>query len=371
MRLVIAHARDISIEDGGSVRVTSLARELQKIGHEITLVVPQPTNEIPFDLGSVDIVTVSQPETGDIQNFTDKASRAISILRKSIKISDNKNSVLKIENSNLAGVATFIGGTNYILDAHDLGYTQPLPMYQGSLGPLARKLVQRLEKRGVRNATHIISASKKLSEFFISEWEVDADMVTTVPNGIDLNIRKYASHSTISGQVVFMGSLRPMIDVDIFSRISKLDCVSKMVVIGDGPKKESLLERAEENPKLKVLGYLPKEEAYSIVSKSQVAINPQIGSSAQVATSPVKLYHYAGLQVPIVTTEGPEFAETLKNRGVALTVPPGDYDKFERAIKNAMSESEYERMVSSYSDIIQNENWSKRAEKIDQYVIKN
>ncbi|MFB6187173.1 MAG: hypothetical protein ABEI86_09950, partial [Halobacteriaceae archaeon] len=118
------------------------------------------------------------------------------------------------------------------------------------------------------------------------------------------------------------GSLRKLIDIDAIINVAESPKVNELIVIGDGPQRESLETKKQNRSidSLRITGSLPDKEAYSLVSSSQVAINPQKPSKSQLATSPVKLYYYAGLETAIVASTGPSLVRNLTEFGGAVGI---------------------------------------------------
>jgi glycosyltransferase involved in cell wall biosynthesis len=80
--------------------------------------------------------------------------------------------------------------------------------------------------------------------------------------------------------------------------------------------------------------------------------------------SPTKLYSYAAVGIPIVTTEGPDDAEYFEKKGSAMVVREGE--DFSIPIREIILDREKrQRMSQSALEIAKSSSWEQR---VDDYV---
>lgn len=342
--VVIAHGGDVSQPSGGTNRVSAFASGLVEHGHDVTLVVPDPDQELPERLSNIEIEPVSTPDSG----VTDQPIRGVRIARKAHQIASHIGGTVQFEHSTLGGIGQLVGEREYVLDIHDLAFESPL---YGSLpfGSLVQQVIRRVEERAVRAASEIVVVSENMQRLVCDAWDLNPSSITVIPNGYFAEkIGAYWTTETVPGRVVFLGTLHPKLDVDAFFEIARLSEVEELVVIGDGAKRDELeAGKAEYGlDTLRIAGRLPDEEAFDLVAKSAVAINPQRSSDLQRASSPVKIYYYAALGVPMIVSEGPSVAHDLAADGAAVVVP------FEESFVDAVQDvlrDDYQRRAMSES----------------------
>lgn len=330
MNIVLAHAADVSRPSGGTERVSAFASGFEDAGHDVTLVVPRPAESFPERLSGVGISTVPIGRTGVLS----QPVRGGAVVRRARRLAAERNAVLQIEHSPLAGLGATLGCQGFVLDMHDLAF--PSPVYGDlPMGWLAQRFVKTMEGKGLRNAAEIVVVSEEMRRLVTDTWDVDPDRLTTIPNGYLADVREsFADTQTVPGRVVFLGSLHPKLSVEPFERICRLPEVSELVVVGDGAKRSEL--ESIDRDELALTGFLPDAEAYELVASAAVAINPQRVSRLQRASSPVKLYYYTALGVPMVLTEGPDVVHYLGDRGAAAVVPDGG--DFADAVRRVLSD---------------------------------
>jgi len=318
--LVIAHGGDVSHPSGGTNRVTAFAAGLADEGFDVTLVVPEPDRELPERLSNVEVSPVSTPNS----SILDEPVRASLIVRRAKRLASERDATVQLEHSTLGGVGQLWGHREYVLDMHDLAHSSSrygdLP-----LGGAVQRAIHGIESRAVTSASQIVVVSENMRQLVSEEWDVDPDEIAVIPNGYDAEtVEPYRTDETVDGRVVFLGTLHPKLDTEAIFEIARLDEVEEMIVIGDGVKREELEEGKEERglTDLEVRGRLPDEEAFPLLARAEVAINPQTQSSLQEASSPVKLFYYAALGAPMVVTSGPSVAGELSEAGAAEVVAP-------------------------------------------------
>lgn len=311
--ICIGHGGDVSSPSGGTDRVTALASGLQERGIDVTLVVPEPSGSVSDRLENVAIHSVSVDGVGDI-SFV----RAAKIAREADRVADRENARLQIEHSTLAGVGTLVGASDYVLDMHDLGYAR-FDHVQHPLSSVLKRGVRWLERRAVRSAADIVVVSEYMQSA-LEDCGIDSEQVTVVPNGFfDERIESAEGLETVEGRVCFLGTLHPKVDIEAFREVASLSNVSEMVVIGDGAQRDSIESLAKGDESIRVMGRLPDEEAFELLGSATVALNPQTQSELQRSSSPVKLYYYAALGLPMVVAPGPTVVEDLVEQDAAVT----------------------------------------------------
>lgn len=344
--VVIAHGGDVSQPSGGTNRVTAFASGLADRGRDVTLVVPAPDQELPDRLSNVHVSTMSVPNTG----LADQPVRAVAITRRANRIASRTDATVQFEHSTLGGVGQLLGAQEYVLDMHDLAFESPL---YGDLpaGSLVQRAIRRIEGRAVRGAAAVVVVSERMRELVSDAWDVAPESITVIPNGyFDDEIEAYRTAETVPGRVTFLGTLHPKLDAEAFFETAALPEVDELVVIGDGAKREALEagKHERELDSLRIMGRLPDEEAFELLASSSVAVNPQQSSGLQRASSPVKLYYYAALGVPMVVSEGPSLVEELAADGAAVAVAPRA--SFADAVQGVLQDDEQQRDMSTRAE---------------------
>jgi glycosyltransferase involved in cell wall biosynthesis len=245
---------------------------------------------------------------------------------------------------------------------HDLGYAR-FDHVQHPLSSVLKRGVRWLERRAVRSAADIIVVSEYMQSA-LEDWGIDSEQVTVVPNGFfPERIESAVDLETVEGRVCFLGTLHPKVDIEAFQEIASLSNVSEMVVIGDGAQRDSVESLAENNAAIRVMGRLPDKEAFELLGSAAVAINPQTQSELQRSSSPVKLYYYAALGLPMVVTSGPSVVDRLVETDSAVTAERGKVaDTVEGLLED---DSRRNELGSNAREAAQEFRWDRRIDTIE------
>ncbi|WP_254538278.1 glycosyltransferase [Halomarina litorea] len=350
----IAHAGDVTDPSGGTDRVTALAGGLSDRGASVTLVVPEVDGSLPDGL---DGVTVR--ESGDRGNTL---ATTAALARTADALATERGARLQFEHSILAGIGALVGCSDYVLDMHDLAYSR-YDHVGGLVAPVARPLVRLLERVAVTRAGHVVVVSDSMREV-VEDWGVDPGSLSVVPNGYRPDaVASMPGRERVPGRVSFLGTLHPKVDVDALVAVARLPSVSELCVIGDGNHRERLerLAARADLDALRVTGRLPDEEAFDLVARSEVVVNPQHPSLLQRASSPVKLYYYAALGTPVVATAGPAPARELAEAGAAVLVDGDGDGDFAGAVADLLGDAERRReMAANARQAAADWTWSRR-----------
>lgn len=311
MRLCLAHGGDVGEPSGGTDRVSALAAGLAARGHDVSLVVPRPSGPVPDRLGDVDCVFVDAPSSS--------VARAAMVARRAATEARERDAVLQLEHSTLAGVGTVVGVDDYVLDMHDLGYSR-FDHVDSLAAPLLKRTVRGLERRALGRADHVVVVSAVMAEQIRRLWDVPGEKISVVPNGyFPETVDRFRDVATVPGRVAFLGTLHPKVDVDTLVAVAELPAVTDLVVIGDGAGRDRMERAAARTESLRTTGRLPDAEAFELVAGAEAVVNPQAVSAIQRSSSPVKLYYYAALGKPMVVTPGPSVVADLVREGAAVT----------------------------------------------------
>ncbi|MDW8034351.1 MAG: glycosyltransferase family 4 protein [Nitrososphaerota archaeon] len=362
MKVVIAHGGNIGFHGGGTNRVLAFAKALAENGHEVYLVVPEPKGEVPYDIKKL-VKIYSVPVKA--RSLWDQAFRAVLVSLKAKKLAEKEKAILQIEHSTLGGIAASLGCSNYVLDIHDLEFDGPL--YKSI--PFAPKVIYALEKKAVRKARKIIVVSKPMKDLIVNEWNVPEEKIVIIPNGyFSKKLEKFNAVTVDEkeGLISFLGVLTHNVDYNKIISLAKSRKDAHIHVIGDGPMRTNFINKIKrENVKNVMLhGFLPDDEAYSILAKSQVCIFPLINSVHTRVSMHMKTLDYAALGRAIATDRDAT-ARIFEEHGAALVSDPANPDEFIGNVHRLLDDGSLRKRLGEKARIIvKNFTWEKQGEKL-------
>ena len=116
------------------------------------------------------------------------------------------------------------------------------------------------------------------------------------------------------------------------ARLQDLEDLS-IVLIGDGPEKQALVERARSGGlnNVRFLDPAPREKMPAILASADVALVPL--KERLFGAVPSKLYEAMGAGLPVVLMTGGEAEDMVAASGAGVVVPPGDVEALASAIR--------------------------------------
>ena len=118
----------------------------------------------------------------------------------------------------------------------------------------------------------------------------------------------------------------------------------RIVLIGDGPERAGLVERAEREraqDNVTILGPRAREEMPELLASADIALVPLRGQIPGAV--PSKLYEAMASGLPVVLVAAGEAAEIVTAAGTGIVVAPGDADGVAEALRRLARSPEERR----------------------------
>ena len=357
-KVVIAHGGNIGFQGGGTNRVLTFVKALAENGYEVSLVVPKPKGKIP-ELPNIEIHTISI----GAKSIKDQILRALLISWKAKKLAEKEKAILQVEHSTLGGIAASLGCLNYILDVHDLEFDGSL--YKSI--PLAPKVIYYLERNAVSKASKIIVVSESMRDFLVNEWKVPEDKIEIIPNGyFEEKLERFDGSEEEEGLISFIGVFTHNIDYDKVIELAKSREDARIYMIGDGPMRAEFIKRVKREGLKNVLvpGFLPDDEAYSILAKSQVCIFPLKNTLHTKVAGHMKTFDYAALRKAIATDRDGT-AVIFERHNAALVSDPANPEQFIENVHKLLEDEKLRKKLGENARrLVKDFTWDKQGEKL-------
>lgn len=365
-RICLVHGSDLSIPSGATDRVVAFVNGLVNADYDVHLVVPKPEVTLPDGTEGICVHTVNSMERG----VTNQLTRATRLSLKAKKIVNNTGALLQIEHSTLAGFASALGCSDYILDMHDLCYTDPLYLNL----PFSRhvqRCIYNIERRAVENASRIIVVSGPMKKFLIDKWGVPEDKVEIIPSGFFASkISDRISQSQVEQNIISrVGSLFVHLDVDAIVALAKsLEATDvKILLVGGGVAENELKVKIKKLNRENVVirGWVPHNEALRIMQGSLLTFESIRDTMTTRLASPIKALNYAALGKPIVLSDVSEFSMVFKENDAALVSDPSNVDQFVENAHLLLDDTNLRsRLGNNALDLVHDYSWEKHGDKL-------
>ncbi len=219
------------------------------------------------------------------------------------------------------------------------------------------RLARWSERYAWRGADHVLPVTEVLAERVV-EAGVPRERISVIHNGIDLGrFGKIPDSVTakralgLEGRLVlgFTGFMREWHGlhrvVDVLAR-EEGGQPRQLLVVGDGPARESVERRARElgiSDRVTITGVVGRDDVARYVAAFDVALQPDVVPYA----SPLKLFEYLALARAVVAPDTPNIREVLGHEQNALLFDPAQPDSFVDAVERLCVDSQLRERLSN------------------------
>lgn len=359
MRVLYFHQYFNTPRAAGGIRSYKMARCLVERGHEVTMVCgARDILSGPFQNGKrqgiVDGIEVIELELS-YSNYYSLSQRALVFLRfawRSIQLALTRDYDLIFATSTplTAGIpgifARHLRRKPFVFEVRDLW--PELPRALGLTNPLALTGMNWLEWLSYHSAQGCVGLSPGIVEG-IKRRGIDADKVTMIPNGCDLelfgdeNTQAWRPEGIAEGDFVaaFTGAhgvangLAAVLDAAAeLKRRGRADI--KLLFVGDGKLKPELMERAAQEGlgNCQFLDKMPRQDISRLMKDVDVGLMILANIPAfYYGTSPNKFFDYIAAGLPVLNNYPGWLADMIQEHRCGLVVPPENAESFADALE--------------------------------------
>jgi len=252
-------------------------------------------------------------------------------------------------------------------------------------------LIQKAEKMATRYSDRIVSVTRPIVSYLLSNFYCQPNKVEVIGNGVDTKRFQPIDDDTLLGQwkerlgiakeemvIAFVGNLARWQGVGILIEsairlLSRGEKV-KILIVGDGPIKKDLMRRVSDSGLEKEIiftGMMGYEDIPFLINLGDICVAPFIlRRNEKTGVSPLKVFEYMACGKPVVASrvDGLEFIE---EEGTGLLIEPEDVIGLEKALYGLIKEP-HERIDMGHRGLqIAHErfSWESRVTEIERVLI--
>lgn len=210
-------------------------------------------------------------------------------------------------------------------------------------------LYRNQEFRSIKNSDVVFVVSKYMKEHYKKIYPDYSEKMIIVSNGADpyLNLKKkYIKPLNVVYVGVFAYWEHVNDYLDAIKYIEDKDHFN-FYLIGDGYQKKEIMDKIEkEKIPVKYLGLFPREELREILKDMHIGVAPSSNDIVRKVASPIKVFEYMSMGMPVVTADVGEWSEIVKKNNTGIVIPPED----PKAIADAIMTYEDEELWRKHSN---------------------
>ncbi|MCR8850555.1 glycosyltransferase family 4 protein [Rossellomorea sp. SC111] len=384
----------------GITRHLDLSRELVKKGHKVTIfassfnhwkrseTVEYNTNQ-RYKIKEYDGVRFIWMKTpayykNDFKRVKNILSYSRQLSMVTSKMDDNPDIIIGSLMHPLAAMSGYLiakkKNCKFYFEERDLWPQSLIDLGKVSPSNPVVKVLSKMELFLYKKADKIIVLFDKAPKYVVSRG-IDVEKVIYLPNGVDMNRYQEASddvslsenHLLLSPEkfnVIYTGahSLANNLGaiLNIAKKISSIDPEIMFTMVGDGPDKNSLIQRAktENINNLKFIEAVPKESVPSLLKQADIGIISM--KNAEVykwGISLNKMYDYMAAKLPIVMLSNLE--DTIISQHDLGYVEDSEDEVVKNIIHLKNSPDKTDKLGTRARDFVKDtHSWEKLAEKL-------
>ncbi len=235
-----------------------------------------------------------------------------------------------------------------------------------------------------RQADAILCVSSPAREHLSAAWQVPAEKIHVLPNGVDLALfdARGDAHATRRALgwpdnpiIGFVSGFQPWhgfeILLEAFARLQP-DCPpARLLLVGDGPHRprvQAEITRWGLSHAVHLTGWVPPEQVRDYLQVMDIAVLPFPRLPRELWFSPLKLYEYMAAGKAIVASRDGQIAEVISDRQNGLLVEPGAADAFARAFAELLGDPGLRRRLgtSAREKAVRDHSWERYLDRLEQ-----
>jgi len=393
---------DLMSQGGGSIHIRAFVSALRHLNHEVTVTCHAASNEsTDARNGSRDLLPLRLGEWNRALASSIRGANRLAGSRGRYH-PDLVRGLHNLTAFRLAARHVRAHRPNFIYERNSLwGMTglwlarkYSLPLVLEVNAPLAYEqkqyrgltfssLAERTERMIWCGADLIVVVSESLRRH-LQEAGVRPERIRVLPNAVDANL----FHNRLDGEPVrkrfhlgsrfvvgFLGTFKQWHGADLlmeaFQRLHQGDPDMHLLLVGDGPLRESLQEKIRQaglEHEVTLAGKVTHQEVPLYLATMDVAVAPYPDLS-KFYFSPLKLFEYMAAGRAIVASRLGQIAEVIVDGESGLLFKPGDVEDLVRCIRRLREDSRLRLALGKQASMTSRSyTWSKNASQVVAWV---
>ena len=310
------------ISGGGVIVAVELVNNFAKLGHEVTVVIPNldwtgPKYEPEID-PKIKVVRVDVPSRDKIKVAARRSKKQLQKKGEQLGRSENFDFVFTIFHPfhlapNAAVSCAKSLGIPSIVKIDDAIFEKAT-----GIKSIQRKIEKMLNTKTLQAASHLLVVNEEMRKIVKEYYKISDEKISIVPNGVDLT--KFKDHKQQNKIILFSGAMYSHRGIDVLLEsapkvIQKIPDV-EFILLGDGPERKKLEQivsekKIEKNVFFK--GWINRDEIPNQLSNASIGIGPLKLTDVTKSALPIKVLEYMASGLPIISKEGTLPKDVLEN----------------------------------------------------------
>jgi alpha-maltose-1-phosphate synthase len=247
-----------------------------------------------------------------------------------------------------------------------------------------RAAVHFVTRRIYRHVSHIVAVGETIRQRLIDRWDLDPSHISVVTNGADIDVfsnlaekQNMRDYGIVDGEapiIIFVGGFQPWHGIDLiidaFVQLAQQKTDVKLVLVGDGPMKSEMQNRAQpllQGHRIIFTGKLDHEEVAQLLGIADIAVIYPPAVAAEIVETPLKLFDYMAAGKAIIAPSVRNMKRILTDRVNALLVPPDNPAGLAKAMIELLDDGQLRKRLglAARQDAIEKHSWDRAVGELE------
>ena len=374
---------NLAVSDASTAHVFEFCRQFARLGHRITLFVPDMGVHPEFPGVSLVFVPIGLRRPW--------ASFALFYLVLLVVFPwywwRRKFELVYTRHQQLEWLVTWLKiplGLFYVVEVNGLA---PVEMKINGAPAWYIGWVRWMEGISFRLADALVCPSPVIRDALCRDYGLEAERICVVSNGADpalcrpmdaAECRVQTGMEPRAGILLFVGSLKPWhgIDrlVDIFPEVVRAVPDARLWIVGDGPQR-SLLERKVARSgvagSIRLAGAVSHEQVPLYINGADICLAPYFDPALEeTGISPLKIFEYMACARPVVYTPAGGLDRAFEGREIGIAVPGRSPEAWIEPLIRLLRDGERRRRLGlqAYEILTRDFTWETICRAIDRFL---
>ncbi|MCX6811256.1 MAG: glycosyltransferase [Candidatus Berkelbacteria bacterium] len=283
-------------------------------------------------------------------------NRCIEATKNKLRSKNFDSIVAELAHNGYVGIKAARGyNIKIITDVHGIASQEYAEnKYQRKIKDYSR-LIEDLDRFIFTKSDVLICVSQNMKRFAIEKYG-DQGNFFIAPNGTQVS--DYKAKFSKPLKLIYGGIFAFWEDLDTFLDLARYDKKNKYFLMGDGPEKKRIMRRIKkEKIPIRYLGSKKREEAHRIFAKMNVGVAPTTTGVTRQVASPIKVYDYMSLGLPVITARCGDWGEDIKKYDAGFVCQKSDAKMFLEAVRQLENQNIWSLKSSNAIKLSKSRDW--------------
>ncbi|MBF0344425.1 MAG: glycosyltransferase family 4 protein [Nitrospirae bacterium] len=224
------------------------------------------------------------------------------------------------------------------------------------------------------NVDGVITISNILREEILEVFEFTDKPITTIPNAVKGELLNNSLNDSITRSgLIYAGGLYHWKGVDTLIKAMEFIPDERLTIVGGGARLGELKLLAASlgiSDRVIFTGFVEQNQLTDFLAAAKISVIPNILHKPSIHSSPLKMFEFMALGLPIVASNIPGITDILTDKVNVLLFEPGNVEQLASSIRYLLDNPHYATQIARHArTLAEGYTYDKRARQITDFII--